>query len=168
MAILNTLPEPYYAALNPKTVNDALNSITPAMAVIKKRYGEQFLFAFLTIAIVDLIEFFNVGKTMGEAQVVSTIRLLVDDFYYLNVEDFKLCFNNAKRGKYGKVYDRIDGNTIYEWLNKYSTERVEVAYPEIANQPRQDDSFVRMSNSRNDSFEKFRLSYLVKKLNESE
>lgn len=137
------------------------------MAVIKKRYGEQFLFAFLTIAIVDLIEFFNVGKTMGEAQVVSTIRLLVDDFYYLNVEDFKLCFNNAKRGKYGKVYDRIDGNTIYEWLNKYSTERVEVAYPEIANQPRQDDSFVRMSNNRDDSFEKFRLSYLVKKLNES-
>lgn len=137
------------------------------MAVIRKRYGEQFLFAFLTIAIVDLIEFFNVGKTMGEVQVVSTIRLIVDDFYYLNVEDFKLCFNNAKRGRYGKVYDRIDGNTIYEWLNKYSTERIEFAYPEIVNQPRQDDSFVRVSNSRDDSFEKFRLSYLAEKLNEA-
>lgn len=134
------------------------------MAVIKKRYGEQFLFAFLTIAIVDLIEFFNVGKTMGESQVVSTIRLIVEDFYYLNVEDFKLCFNNAKRGRYGKVYDRVDGNTIYEWLNRYSVERVEIAYPEIDNQPRQDDLIERTSNRRDNNFENFKISYLTDQL----
>lgn len=39
-------------------------------------------------------------------------------------EDFKLCFNNAKRGVYGTMYDRIDGAVIFGWLQKYSDSRL--------------------------------------------
>lgn len=60
---------------------------------------------------------------MGQSQLVSTIQLVIEDFYYLNIEDFKLCFNNAKRGVYGKIYDRVDGNIIYDWISRYAQER---------------------------------------------
>ena len=100
-------------------MDDALKSLTPPLAVVRKEYGEQSLQAILVIILNDVIKFFNVGKTVGQEQLVQTIRLIIEDFYYFNIEDFKLCFNNAKRGFYGKVYDRIDGNIIYEWLQKY-------------------------------------------------
>lgn len=64
---------------------------------------------------------------MGENQLASTVDLLIEDFYYLKVEDLKLCFQNAKKGKYGKVYDRIDGNIIYGWVEQYSKDRIEQA-----------------------------------------
>lgn len=147
----------------PRSVNDALQSITPPLSVFKKEYGEQSLQAILVIVLNDVIKFFNVGKTMDLEQVVQTILLIMEDFYYFNIEDFKLCFNNAKRGKYGKVYDRIDGNIIYEWLQKYSEERVQTAYPESSYRPEVASKNERISNKRDREFENFRISYIVEK-----
>lgn len=121
--VLTRWPEQYYVALRPKTLEDAVNSVTPSLAAFKKETSEMSLLAILTILFNDVIDFFSVGKSMGQSQLVSTIQLVVEDFYYLNIEDFKLCFNNAKRGVYGKIYDRIDGNVIYGWIAQYAQER---------------------------------------------
>lgn len=121
--VLTRWPEQYYVALRPKTLEDAVNSVTPSLAAFKKETSEMSLLAILTILFNDVIDFFSVGKSMGQSQLVSTIQLVVEDFYYLNIEDFKLCFNNAKRGVYGKIYDRIDGNVIYGWITQYAQER---------------------------------------------
>lgn len=158
------MPKQYYATLAPLTVSDALQSITPPLAVFKKEYGEQSLQAILVIILTDLIKFFSIGKTMGQDQLVQTIRLIIEDFYYFNIEDFKLCFDNAKRGKYGKVYDRIDGNVIYEWLQKYSEERVQTAYPEGSYRPNVANNNERFIGKNDEEFEKFRISYIVEKM----
>ena len=163
LIILKNLPKSYYETLMPRTVDDALQSITPPLAVIRKKYGEQSLQAILVIILTDLIKFFNVGKTIGQEQLVQTIRLIIEDFYYFNIEDFKLCFNNAKRGRYGKIYDRIDGNIIYEWLQKYSEERVQTAYPEIDRLPEIASKNERISPNQDRDFEKFRISYIAEK-----
>lgn len=157
------MPKQYYAALTPRSVNDALQSITPPLAIFKKQYGEQSLQAVLVIILTDVIKFFSTGKTMGQEQTVQTVRLIIDDFYYFNIEDFKLCFNNAKRGKYGKVYDRIDGNIIYEWLQRYAEERVQTAYPECNYQPEIASKNERISNKQDTYFENFRISYIAGK-----
>lgn len=124
--VLTKWPEQYYVALRPKTIEDAVNSITPSLAVFKKETNEISLLAILTILFNDVIDFFSVGKSMGQVQLVSTIQLVIEDFYYLNIEDFKLCFNNAKRGLYGKIYDRVDGNIIYGWISRYAEDRANV------------------------------------------
>ena len=41
----------------------------------------------------------------------------------LTMEDLILCFNYAKRGIYGELYNRIDGQVIKLWLNEYSKAR---------------------------------------------
>lgn len=147
----------------PRTVEDALQSITPPLSVVRKEYGEQSLQAILVIILTDLIKFFNVGKTVGQDQLVQTIRLIIEDFYYFNIEDFKLCFNNAKRGRYGKVYDRIDGNIIYEWLQKYSEERLQIAYLESSSRPEIASKDERISTNHDKEFENFRISYIAEK-----
>lgn len=164
LIILKTLPKQYYAALSPRTIEDALHSVTPPISLFKKEYGEQSLQAILVIILVDLIDFFNIGKTMGQEQLVQTIRLIMMDFYYLNIDDFKLCFDNAKRGRYGKIYDRIDGNIIYGWVESYATERLNVAYPEGNNQPDIASKNERSSNKVDKKFESFRIGYIAKKV----
>ena len=45
---------------------------------------------------------------MSAVQVAQTADLVIEEFYYLKPDDFKLCFTQAKKGIYGKLYDRID------------------------------------------------------------
>ena len=144
-------------------MDDALKSMTPELAVFRKQKGEVQLCALMILIMNDLLDFFSVGKTMGEKQIASTIEMIVADFYYLNIEDIKLCFDNAKRGKYGRVYDRIDGNVIYEWLQKYSEERVEAAYPEGFYRPEVAEKRERICSQKDEEFERFKISYIVEK-----
>lgn len=113
----------FYSSLEVATYDQAINSQSPPLATIKAELGEQQLLAILTLIIADAVEFFNIGKSMTGEQIVSTAKLIAKDYYYLKPEDFKLCFDNAKRGKYGKLFDRLDGMIIMEWLETYSGSR---------------------------------------------
>ena len=81
--------------------------------------------AVLAILIGEVVSFFNVGKTMNDTQVAMTCDIIIDNYPEFKLEDFKLCFRNAMAIKYGKLFDRLDGSVIIEWLNKYSKERNE-------------------------------------------
>lgn len=65
----------------------------------------------------------NVGKSFNAMQIAQTVELILEDFKHFKLDDFKLCFNNAKKGYYGKVYDRLDGQIVFEWLTKYANDR---------------------------------------------
>lgn len=83
--------------------------------------------ALLNVIIIDLVQFFSLGKNMSDAQIKSTVQLIIMDYAHLKPEDFKLCFNKAKRGEYGKVYDRLDGQVILMWLEEYSNYRADTS-----------------------------------------
>ena len=57
--------------------------------------------AFMVNIIIDLVMFFNVGKTMKDTQAAQTADLIIEEFYFFKPDDFKLCFNRAKKGLYG-------------------------------------------------------------------
>lgn len=61
---------------------------------------------------------------MNDVQVALTADLIIDRFYYLKLEEIKLCFRNAMVS--GKIYDRLDGNIILGWLNEYDAQRDEI------------------------------------------
>ena len=44
----------------------------------------------------------------------------------MNPAELKFVLSNAKKGKYGKVYGRLDGNVIFEWFNSYMDDRISV------------------------------------------
>lgn len=41
----------------------------------------------------------------------------------LSIEDYVLFFNGAKQGKYGKILDRLDQQTVFSMLEEYRQER---------------------------------------------
>lgn len=94
------------------------------LAKISRDFGGMATAAILTVVLNDLIDFFNIGENnMNAAQLAYTIRLIQTDYYYLTLEDFKLFSDNAKRGNYGKSYNRMDGAILFEWLGKYADDR---------------------------------------------
>ena len=75
----------------------------------------------------DVLEFFNTSETMSDRQVAMTVDLIIEEYPYLKTDDLKLCFRNAMKMKYGKLYNRIDGQIIMGWLREYNQERCFVA-----------------------------------------
>ena len=133
VSVWGVLPMPYYNSLRPKTVNDVFDSPSCSIAVMNKEFGETHLRGFMVKVLNDLVDFFNVGKSIGAVQVAQTVDLIIDEYYFFKPDDFKLCFNRAKKGLYGKVYDRIDGAVILEWLGRYEKERGSIAMDDSIN-----------------------------------
>ena len=88
-----------------------------------KEKGEATILATLNILLVDLALFFNVGKQLTNPQATITARMILDDYWMLKLEDFKLCFERMKKEL--NAYDRMDGNMILTFIGKYYNERCE-------------------------------------------
>ena len=108
------------------TAEQAIDFTHPQLSVIKKEAGEVIAKTILVEALTDLVMLFNIGKTMNPPQIIQTIDLILQKYWYLRLTELKYCFNQAKMGAYGKVYDRIDGAIIFEWIEKYIEERKEL------------------------------------------
>lgn len=103
---LLTLQAEYYKGLHVSSIKEAvLNTPNLPLSVIRKEITLAGARAILVIAINELVSFFNVGKTMNDVQVALTADLIIDRFYYLKLEEIKLCFRNAMAS--GKIYDRL-------------------------------------------------------------
>lgn len=127
MADLRTSPEQYLQAIRPKRISDVFDSPVPSVATIVKNYGLNVARAALVFPLSELLDFFNVENTMSDAQVAFTINLLVEEYPYLKLDDYKMCFRKVMLGHYGKVYNRIDGQMILGWIHTYVRERAAAA-----------------------------------------
>lgn len=98
---------------------------TPTLANIRHQMSLTDLRALLSIAICEVCDFFNVGKNMNDTQVAKTVDLIIEEFWYLKLEEIKYCFHRAMRTE--RLFDRLDGNIILSWLEAYDAERTEQA-----------------------------------------
>lgn len=94
---------------------------TPTIAKIKNEASEIDARALLYIAVCEVCDFFNVGKTMSDAQVALTVDIIIEQFHHLKLDEIKFCFRRAMTRE--QLYDRIDGNIICRWLESYEKER---------------------------------------------
>jgi len=111
----------------------AVYNSSPSLIKIAKEVSEQFAISFLNMILLDLSDFFNIGKGLSPQQILWLSKEIKKDYYYLKPTELKLCFDNAKKGKYGKLYDRLDGMIIYEWIETYLSERTNVVIKQNSN-----------------------------------
>lgn len=104
----------------------AIKAERPHVSAMIKKYGETDVKAVLVLMVIDHVKFFNIGKTMNESQVVETVKLMIQNYSGYKLEDFIACFNNRKLGKYGKLYDVMDGSVILQDLALYDSERMAI------------------------------------------
>jgi len=68
-------------------------------------------------------QYFNLQQPMNAQQLALTAELMLEDYYYLRVDELQLCFRMAMKGEFGPVYNRIDGQVFFEWIRKFMTKR---------------------------------------------
>jgi len=56
---------------------------------------------------------------MNAQQLLLTAELIIEKYYYLRIEELRVCFRMAMKGEFGPVYNRIDGQVFFEWILKY-------------------------------------------------
>ena len=117
----------YLPQMPPKTVSDVFSSGMPALATLGRERGEAIARAVLVLIMNDMLDFFNAGNDMNDTQVALTVDLILEEYPYMQADDITLCFRRAMKGKYGKLYNRIDGQIIMGWLREYNKERCAAA-----------------------------------------
>lgn len=115
-----------FSQLRVKSVADVISSNTPSLGLVCREKGEAVSVSIVTLEIESLIVFVNVGKTMNDEQQIITSKTIVFDYPYLTLADLKLFFQRLKKGVYGKMYDRIDGQIILQALDQYVSDRSEI------------------------------------------
>ena len=106
------------------TLHQILASKTsPALSEIRKAKGEQTALGVLVALMDECQQYFNLQQPMNPQQLMLTAELIMEEYYYLRVEEFRICFRMAMKGEYGPVYNRIDGQIFFEWIRKYFSKR---------------------------------------------
>lgn len=96
---------------------------SPALSEIRKAKGEQAALSVLIAMMDECQQYFNLQQPMSPQQLMLTAELIMEEYYYLRVEEFKICFRMAMKGEYGPVYNRIDGQVFFEWIRKFFSKR---------------------------------------------
>lgn len=130
--LLAQYPKQYYNTIKPLSIKECVLSPVCTLgafnrATTNENTGNMTVSALVVAMLTDLVSFFNVGKTMSEVQLAQTAEIIIDTYGYLKIDDFKFCFSSAKKGLYGVVYDRLDGNVIISWIEQYLSDRISVS-----------------------------------------
>lgn len=98
------------------------------IAVIKK-YGKQvsklnkdtpeILITAISAMIESIYTLVNVGKQINEHAIIKLAEMIIENYWYLKIDEIDLVFKNGITGKYGKIYDRVDASVIFDWLHQY-------------------------------------------------
>lgn len=76
----------------------------------------------VSCAIDELREWFNVKNNITPSQVAMTAEMILDNphFYDFTIGNLKACFRQKMMNT--KLYDRLDGNIIIQWLREFKSE----------------------------------------------
>jgi hypothetical protein len=93
------------------------------LVTIKTDKGQQAAINVMVAMMDSCQQYFNLQQPMNAQQLSLTAELILEDYYYLRVEELQICFRMAMKGEFGPLYNRIDGQVFFEWIKKYMTKR---------------------------------------------
>ena len=86
-----------YKAIKVRNEDDVFNYKNKSLILMTPEIGAMGVKALLSYAISDLVDFFNLGKTMTVEQIAQTVEMIIDEFGMLKIDDFKLCFSREQK-----------------------------------------------------------------------
>jgi hypothetical protein len=100
---------------------------SPTFAELRKNKSQQATIAVMVAMMDSCQQYFNLQQPMNAQQLALTAELMLEDYYYLRVDELQVCFRMAMKGEFGPVYNRIDGQVFFEWIKKFMGKRQSVS-----------------------------------------
>jgi hypothetical protein len=86
--------------------------------------------AFIEFELIKLAERINVSGNLTDSQIQFIAAQLVEMYPNETIADFKICFESAAMGKYGKLF-KLDGIEVGQWMKTYLDEKYQVLETEL-------------------------------------
>jgi len=70
----------------------------------------------------------NIKGKMSEFQIRHAAEIVFNEYGHYKVSEIQFVISRGMRGKYGKLYDKIDIADIEAWFEKYDSEKMDSCY----------------------------------------
>lgn len=77
---------------------------------------------------------FNVVRNLSDLQIQLLATDLPSRYYHWRIQEFVYVMREAVAGKWGRIYDRLDPPTVYDWCSAYAAEEQAAAIAHAAEQ----------------------------------
>lgn len=108
------------------TIKDAMQNKAPALVAMKFK-NKELAENMLKLMFAKTARAFNITRNIEPGQIIELVDVILHDYYYLKLSEVFYVLKQAKLGKFGKTYERIDEPTILSWFNTYVEEREGIA-----------------------------------------
>lgn len=149
-------PERYYAELRIEKADGTREPGALTVMHLNRSLKRRDALMAVSIAILEVKQWFNVKGNMTDRQVKMTAEMILDHphFYDLSLGNIKACFRERMMEE--KLYDRLDGNIIIGWLRKFKSDMADACYEQRTTEDRLKEA----EDNRNDGLEKRALDLL--------
>lgn len=89
---------------------------------LKHHVGARSIAIALDVQLTRLVASLNLKWNINDAQIKDIVQDLIEEYPNESIEDFVMCFKNARKGKYGELI-RLDSPIIFTWMTKYLEEK---------------------------------------------
>lgn len=91
--------------------------------VLKKHMDPMDIAKVIAALLTDYCNSYNVVRNMSAQQIVDWAIEEVENLEHYTLEDYVVFFQQAKSGKFGQPFDRIDRGTVDSMFEQYHNER---------------------------------------------
>ena len=100
---------------------------TPSLAYLKNKINELTTITLIKLHLVELNDYLNLARGLTNAQIDLTAEMILDEFPLIKIADLIYIFKQAKMGKFGVLYESLDGSKILSWFRQVWDERLDAA-----------------------------------------
>ena len=94
---------------------------------IKKDESSEMMIA---MAMGNMQEALNIDKAMTAQQLQEVAKEIIIQFGHFKMQDISVFCHGCKFGRYGKAYNRLNGQIIFEWLIEFDKQRTALIHSE--------------------------------------
>lgn len=74
----------------------------------------------IKVLLLNLLDFF--GAEWNETQLNDCAEIIVTDYYWLSMAEFKTMTIRAKKGAFGKDYNKLSPHRLLQWMEEFANE----------------------------------------------
>ncbi len=103
-----------------------LEAIPDYPTLFELRKDEDEALRLVTLLVIKVVDYFTTTEQMSNDMMSEVALRIIYQFGGLTLEDVAICFHQAMNAVHGKVYNRIDGAVLMNWLHKYEGDLREI------------------------------------------
>ena len=113
-----------YKSHKSTNIEDAMSKDSLTIATIKAYRGEYTASVYISAWLKQFFAFFSVGKGFNDTQFDALVEIIVNDYYYMTLAEFKHILETLKRNT---TYNRMDANIVLRSIENAMTEKGQIA-----------------------------------------